>query len=55
MKELFMIIKYWLMKPIDKFKIDHTICCPKCYKEWHQFRKYQHGQNTLCKNCRKQE
>lgn len=51
-KDWLLIFKYWLISPIDNFKTSHTICCPKCYKIWHQFRKYQPGQNTLCKDCR---
>lgn len=54
-KDWFLIVKHWLIRPIDNFKTDCTICCPKCYKIWHQFRKYKVGQVTLCKNCRKEK
>ena len=52
-KDWLLIFKYWLINPIDNFKTSRTICCPKCYKVWYQFRKYQPRQNTLCKDCRK--
>ena len=54
-KDWLLIIKYWLIRPIDNFKTDRSICCPRCYKIWHQFRKYKVGQNTLCKDCRKEK
>lgn len=51
--DFLIVIKHWLIiDPIDKIKSKHTILCPKCYKEWHQLRKYKPGQNTLCKDCR---
>lgn len=53
-KDWLLVIKYWLIRPIDDFKTDRSICCPRCYKIWHQLKKYKVGQNTLCKDCRKE-
>lgn len=53
-KDWLLVIKYWLIRPIDNFKTNRSICCPRCYKIWHQLRKYKVGQNTLCKDCRKE-
>ena len=46
-KDWLLIIKYWLIKTVDNFVTMRTI--------WHQFRKYKVGQNTLCKDCRKEK
>lgn len=54
-KDWLLVMKYWLIRPIDNFKTDRSICCPRCYKIWHQLRKYKVGQNTLCKDCRKEK
>lgn len=54
-KDWLLIIKYWLMKPVDNFVTMRTICCPNCYKMWYQFKKYKVGQVTLCKDCRKEK
>ncbi len=53
-KGFLLILKDWLINSINYFTTKHTILCPKCYKAWYQFRKYRVGQNTLCKDCRKE-
>ena len=54
-KDWLLDFKYWLTTPLHNFKVKHTICCPNCHKIYHRIKKFEIGQNTLCKNCRKLE
>lgn len=39
-KDILFIIKYKPISLIDNFITMHTTVCPKCYKMWHQLKKY---------------